>query len=201
MGETHHDRAGRAAIEKMSGEEYTLCAKTLKRLRSGRYDSEFVDRIFQVDPRAGYSLETAYAFMHLFAWILHGNILTTEFEVGFDPVSDAELGSLRDPLNLAMNKMLPTELSPYLGSQPEGADGWLRFPQHEVRFTETTLAEKGKVQQRRTIVIGDFDVQAPLEVGATSACKTMLQLKDHGCVARWPYGHKSIWLAYAPEPL
>jgi hypothetical protein len=82
--------------------------------------------------------------MHLFAWILHGNILTTEFEVGFDPVSDAELGSLRDPLNLAMNKMLPTELSPYLGSQPEGADGWLRFPQHEVRFTETTLAEKAR---------------------------------------------------------
>lgn len=38
-----------------------------------------------------------------------------------------------------------------------------------------------------------FD-QVSLEIGSTSASRTLLHLVETGCVARWPYGSEDIWL-------
>jgi|GEM_PF-3253954 len=193
---TVYDAAVRHATENLTGEQYELYAETLRKLRTDYYDRTLVDMIFQVDHRVGYGLETAYAFANVFAQILSGKILTAKIQIGFLPMSDKYVGDQRAALLEAMNEMLPTELSEHLGGVPQDEDGWIRFPAGEVEFARTLASRKAQRMQR--VVMHGFVERIPLEIGTTSAAKTMYQLQ-RGPLARWPYGSKDLFVMYAPD--
>ncbi len=196
--DTIYDRAARHALENITGSEYESVRDTLRNLRSGFYSAEEIDAIFQADSRSRIGLETAWAVMHMRDAIFAGEVLRAAFNIGIAPSADRSLNMVRDELERTLREFIDVDMSPTLGAEAEGADGWIRFKE-PLKLIRTTLG-KGNREIVETVET-TIDQQVPLEIGTTSAPKTFSQMQRFGALARWPYNSRRVFLFFAPEPL
>jgi hypothetical protein len=130
------------------------------------------------------SLENAYFFAALLSYLLSGDCLAANIEVGATPAKDREVVEN----NRLLEKLRPPFSATFVGVT-HGPDGSLRWS----RPIWVARADRATPKRREILQIGS----APLEVGTISAVRVWMALVLDGVVlARWPYESKRITLLY-----
>ncbi len=162
-----------------------MVSEYLKRMRLHSYGWH-LDAICQKFEQFNYDIYDACPFSQVHVGLCLGQIAAIKLDIGKTPGPDDDLRR-----NNQMLKSLPEGFHGkfYGGTQDE--DGYIIIEKPVMGY-----AYNVKTRKREGFV---FEGHYPLEVGATSAIKSLLSLRSCGRLARWPYGHKSIYLMQADE--
>jgi hypothetical protein len=153
----------------------------LQRLQSGFFKQDYRDAIFQKWDRFPVDIYDAYAFSAVHASIGRGEIVMAKIHVGACPCSDDEIEK--------MNKLLSNLPKPF------SAEFWGLTCDSDGKVIASESFGMDVITCENQRVVATSDGVFPLEVGTTSAAKTMTYLqKWPGKLARWPYDSEYIWL-------
>lgn len=140
--------------------------------------------VFGQNHRGRYTGPDAYAFAHMWGWLVEGSIAIAHVDVGTTPAKDAELE--RNSQALAN---LP---HPFTASVRNGVvvsnDGLLMWDENISMSYNAQPFDK----VYSTCELKPSD--APLEIGTTTFERTYFHLIEEGSIARWPYGQDYITL-------
>lgn len=160
----------------------------LNKMQRGFWKEAYIDWWVQKF-RGKYTLYDAYCFGNLHASLHQGKILVTSVEVNEEPHPDKEVA-----LNQSALAQLP---HPYIGKfwggtqDEDGSVSWIEpLSLDKILFDPDTGVERIEKEQV-------YPKSVPLEVGYTSAAKSMWQIRRTG-LARWCYGHKVIMI-FVPD--
>jgi hypothetical protein len=120
-GYTHH------AVSRLTERDLEAVKDVQRQLNGGFYDRWIRDVVFQ-NHFGTASLGDALAFARVYGAIQAGKVLIVRFELGFIPIGDAYLSTVRDRFVAAVSQWLPVEVSVGFGGVPQDADASIRFP-------------------------------------------------------------------------
>lgn len=159
----------------------------LQKIKSGFFERPYVDMLFQKWARyREVNIYDAYAFTQFHSLLNTGRVVRITLQVGECPHRDKRITENNNALSY-----LP---SPFVGEfwgGTQGADG-------NIEWNEPIVGEIMSWQEE-TLHRTYLEVKpgfVPLEVGITSAAKTLVQLQTSG-IARWPY-HSTVIEIYLP---
>jgi hypothetical protein len=144
----------------------------VRRIRSGEYPSWFVDFVEQRS-RGEVDVYSAHCIAALYGDWQAGRLVKMTIDVRAKPLSDR----CREE-NARVLEALPRPFSAVLAPGADG-DGTLSWSEP---VTMQSDREGGEVAPS----------SAMLEVGTTSASRTLLHMRRAGALARWPYGSREI---------
>lgn len=134
----------------------------------------------------------AYSFLKLNEALHKRELLAAELVLGAAPASDRLLAGNQKTLD----STLPRVFSAVVANGTGDTDGSLRWKDF-IEVSSIQCVQCGDVPERKQRLKA---TQASLEIGSTSAAKTLLQLHSYGALARWPYDSKSLYLIVRVEP-
>jgi hypothetical protein len=174
----------------------------LGRLREGAFAHDIVDAIVQKTNRNPLDIYDACIFAQIWLGLQEGHIVLFRVGVDYPPFPDAQTKDI----NLVLEKLSEARMGishPTLQAPLLRFDGCLRgefiggtsikdgiFTWTNDIPTITEMADGNRLEAtvpRRTV---------PLEVGTTQSATTVYHLTREGCLARWPYGSKMIYVFY-----
>jgi hypothetical protein len=180
-------QASKDAVEhKLSGDNASewgrLLGETLRDFRIGEYPTSYQDMIFQKWERFKPTIEDAYNFLNIHAYIRLGYVSIFSINVGRTPPSDKS----HDLQNEALSSLpFPYRAEFWGGTQDE--DGILEWskPRHGIVSV-----------QDEVLVCLIPPLSVPLEVGTCSSEKMFLYICGRSAmgVARWPYYSEKIYV-------
>lgn len=206
MGTTVHDKGARLLLDDMLKEpERALLLVDIKRrasLPSGHplaFDSVYVDYVGQMwgpqSTLAKWPMEQQAAFAQIHAEICDGLISWVDISVDEKPSKDEHRHE-----NQAKLSDLPHPFVAEVDQQQNCADqdGELRWPE-PIRLQKTIGIPflspcRLNVKEGINLHHREQPGSAALEIGYTKASRTLAHLREHGAVARWPYGSDTIRL-------
>lgn len=171
-----------------------VLAETHEKLRRHGFDSSYVDVIGQPDPRAGWPMEQAAAFLHVHSALNSGRFARVDIELHEEPGSDrggreanaAVVGDLPSPfvgwVDTAQN-CSPTGDGSVSWAEPIWTRRSTGFGSTDADGATTAISEDFQIRPYGTNGSG-----VPLEIGSTKASVTAAHLARFRGVARWPYG-------------
>lgn len=135
-----------------------------------------------------YDVYDAYGFARVWEALQAGQCLPCQIDVGNGPGVDCA-----PTRNQQLLSRLPRPFAAEVFSGThDDDDGTLLWEEPIIVGSRTS---RGVIE--RNVHRG----QAPLEIGDTTASRTLCHLRQGGRVARWPYGHKHITLLISCEAL
>jgi len=147
-----------------------------RHMTAGKFEP-YVDIVTQHE-RGGYDLYDAYTFGQVHAHIATGEIHVKRIDLGSMPSADAA-----SEINNSKLSKLPAPFKARFRGGNGDCDGTLEwgatFQTGDVRWEPHS--------------------SVPLEVGLTRPATTWRHLCGERFLARWPYGHTSIWLLWWPR--
>jgi hypothetical protein len=189
FGQTLHERIVNEQVENYLEEEPDAGAALvdcLKRVRKNKIPAWFVDFVVQ-RYRGELDIYDAYALLEL-----HGKWLQKRLAFAHIFVGARAAGNKEQELNTQRLKSLPAPFTGSVsGSLHDDCDGGIRWekPAPFFLFCEGCSG----CERCRLLVAPD---SARLEVGTTSSSRTLVHFVEYPFLARWPYGHESVFLAY-----
>lgn len=202
-----------------------LVSVVAKKMNTGFYRQEWIDVFMQYSWHHGrYTLEDAYIFSNLWAYISSKNICVARIRIGSEPFADKEieqnqtilnrLSSINKSLSYMGNNDCPGEdrctcaneqkpaHTKCLETSPFSAKfiGGLGDDDGSLSWNRSTLFTAGSSWNDQSEV-EIKERQVPLEVGYTRSETTFKHIILETGVARWPYGSKwiTILVPVAPE--
>ena len=170
----------------------------LGKLREGFYDSSIVDVILQRYD-AEITIEEAYCFGKLFAEIGIGLIHVQSFEIGESPRADKErlhnhnaLQQLRRQIHVATLKPLELKVAFFGGAGDQ--DGYVELRSDLIFARES--CQDGCCPAMRSVA--PKRTWFPLEVGTTTAARTLGHIRQERGLVRWPYNSTKVFFLYVP---
>jgi len=166
-------------------ETFELYRETLQRLKNGHWNDWYVNIIMQ-NFRATTDPADILAFVHVHALIALGKVWTCKLIINQEPFGDKEIQENNRVLKHYLPDIFKGEFIPEKGRSAKD-DGYIEAIK-DFKVTDAWSAnEEVIVRLAKTTIF-------PLEVGYTKSYTTYGHLMEDGCVARWPYGSKSIYL-------
>ena len=155
-----------------------LSANVCAKLNANFYEQRHIDVIMQ-HHKGLFDLYDAFAFIHVHTLICNGTFLVADIPVGRGPSRDKS-----KHINRAILGGLDGKFTAEFRGGFGDSDGFLSWrdelrvhdPNHVTAFEYLCIPAR----------------QVPLEVGFTSASRTLMHLTQEGAIARWPYGHDHI---------
>jgi hypothetical protein len=168
------------------------------KLRSGFYNRDLVDVIFQRydgDTR----IEDAYCFLRIWNEIGAGLIHVQSFDIGAHPLCDAArkenhaaLQRLRKFIELQTGLPLKLKVEFFGGSGDQ--DGYVELG--SALTFQRSACEDGCCPAMRCVA--PKKKWFALEVGTTTAARTLGHLRQEHGLVRWPYGSTNVTFLYVP---
>jgi hypothetical protein len=167
------------------------------RMLSGSFNQKFLDMVFQ-KYRENYDIYDAYAFAQIGAGIFDGSIVTAEIDIGQSPHEDKaiednnriissvqNIGTLKDTKTGYQRTVGKVFQAEFWGGL-ESSDGYVKWaePIYMLQQVDGTTTKSIEIPPG----------QIPLEVGYTSAARTMNHLGIERGLARWPYDSNIVTL-------
>jgi hypothetical protein len=181
------------------GELAAVYYEYLYRMRQGRFDDGLVQAIGQ--RRDGdITIEDAYCFAQLHVDIAFGRVLIGRFNVQAAPRGDRDRGfnqrcldSLNDFVDGYSGERLAFEVD-FLGG-PGDQDGFITSRREMIFSVNRCTAGCCP----RTSAIVPSGTRFPLEVGTTTAARSLAHLHQERALARWPYGSHFVTFFFVPD--
>jgi hypothetical protein len=176
-----------------------LFINILGKLREGFYDRRLVDVLFQRWDR-DVTIEDAYCFGRLWNELNSGLIHVQRFDIGREPLADTEkqynneaLQGLRSFVDVRTQMPLRLVVEFFGGAGDQ--DGYVRLLS-DLTF-ERESCEGGCCPAMRCVA--PKKTWFPLEVGTTTAARTLGHLLQERGIVRWPYGSTEVTFLYVPH--
>lgn len=187
MGRSLHRRAAEALAEKWAATSIGAerLAAMYRMLRDEQLQAN-IDVFGQ--PYGGWDMGQLFALHCLATLWCRGDLAFIDFQVGSEPLPDAERAGNQDAL-----RNLPEGVAAQVDTSQRGADddGTLRWRVTlRGEIAPESAYDEVAIEPRR----------APLEIGNTDASCTCLHLAMSGAVARWPYGSRLLTLIVTRRP-
>lgn len=195
------DTAVRHQLLEEAGNDPTvaqLLISVLGKLRSGFYERKIVDAIFQrYDGDA--TIEDAYAFSRIWTEIGIGLVHVQHFDIREHPFADAArkenhaaLQRLKSFVDLQTGMPLNLKVEFFGGRGDQ--DGYVELRSDLVfqraKCDDGCCPAAWAIAPKRTWF--------PLEVGTTTAARTLGHLRQERGLVRWPYGSNHVSFFYVP---
>lgn len=201
----HHQQI-REAIDNMliadSDRIAPIMYRCLGRLRKGAFAQDIVNAIVQKSERNPLDIYDAFIFAQIWLGLHEGHIALFRVEVDYPPFADAQ----NKDINLVLENLSKTRMCI---SHPTSQAPLLRFEGRlQGEFIGGTSSKDGTFTWTNDIPVITVTADgnrlqatvpqrtAPLEVGSTQSTTTVYHLTREGCLARWPYGSKMIYVFY-----
>jgi hypothetical protein len=167
-----------AGDEKVSSALWNVVSMANKRIKDYPKESEIFGQYFSRNPIPPHHL---YYYAVIVDWIMTGKLTVFGICLGEEPSADAEV----DENNKKLSKLQEVLSAEFFGGKGD-CDGIVTWN----KPMEMNMCVDGKEIARIIKPAGN----APLEVGYTSFVRTHDHLLVEGVLARWPYGHKHIYV-------
>lgn len=194
FGETLHERVIRDQVEEYLEKETDAgraLVDTLKKVRRNEIPRWFVDFVVQ-RYRGELDIYDAFALLELHSRWLARCLGFAHIEVGKRPASNRE-----QELNTRRLKMLPFPFEGSVsGSLHDDYDGSIRWSE-PIIFSFFCDENCAGCERCRISVQPD---SAILEVGTTASSRTLVHFVERVFLARWPYNHETVYVAYRRRP-
>lgn len=173
-----HEMWMTAVDDKVAAEPgaFTIYTDLRRQMNAGKFDP-YIDIVTQRD-RGFYDLYDAYTFGQIHSYIVTGEILVQQIWLGAVPSNDAAQEANNEKL-----KKLPMPFKAHFRGGQGDDDGTLEWVE--------PFHVQGVELKPRAVA---------LEVGDTRPATTWRHLFHEKFLARWPYGHTSIWLLHRVTP-
>ena len=182
MSKRYTDLFHESMQEKKAIELYT---ETLQLLKNGHWPTWYVNVIMQ-NSRATADPADILAFAEVHGLIALTKVWTCELIVHYDPFADNQIEENNHVLKHHLPEIFEGEFIPEKG-RSANSDGYIKA---KTDFTVTDAWSANEQVKSRSAKTKVFS----LEVGYTKSVTTYRHLMESGCVARWPYGSKKIYL-------
>lgn len=163
-------------------------AKMNRRVWSYEYLSIFTQNSVQSKV---YHVEDAYFFMQLHADLYQRKLALASIYIGEAPYFDRENADN----NQALSRLWYPFAADFVAQVGSGANDDGTFEWREPIVMQVVSEDKTGLYDE--VLVRPNTIS--LEVGRTSGWRTLLHVRQHGAVARWPYGSKSIYVLYRIE--
>ncbi|MEU8220796.1 hypothetical protein AB0C47_34185 [Micromonospora taraxaci] len=186
---SEHRQSGRW-IAQFAGSQGAQCATLFRRLEVPSYTA-LVSAFGQ--PYRDWDQQSDGVLWYLLRLYTAGELVFLGVPAGGKPAKDAERTKNQETLHNG----LPSGIAACVDQEQHAAgfDGHVHLDtpwQFEQLVVENPFRSKWRTG---TIALGPLEPRPiPLEIGYTDPSRTFTHLRDHGMVARWPYGSDSMFV-------
>ena len=187
---TFADYARKGARERLLADPklFMACVDKIKLIESGKWPKWLVDSIFQNSRFHNTDPVDSLVFLKTYTRILDGLISVFSIPVSSTPYPDKFI--------VENDSVLKTMPHPFLGEFWGGLDDFDGYIEWSKPIHSTVTVKKEfstePSHEIQWALIPEKHVE--LEVGTNSSVKFDLALNLYGGIARWPYGHKCIYV-------
>jgi hypothetical protein len=169
------------------------------RLHECRFDRWFVDAIVQRD-RDELTIEDAFAFAQILAEVVRGRIVLQQFDIGVRPGRDSNVAYNHDALQelcgfVDNDTGAPLELDVSFEGGLRDQDGSVVLRSDLVLSNEPCATGCCP----RTWTVAAAGTWFPLEVGDTTAARSLGHIRLERGLVRWPYDSTAVTFFYVPQ--
>ena len=191
MGQTVHETALETKVRSvMSGPDAMIYVNYLQLMNQGFYPE--IDFAFQnrLDRNASYTLEEAYAWAQIHTQIAMGKIAICDLTIDETPSANALLEANKNKLANGLRGLESeygdsVEFDCDVYCELADQDGWLKWSPYLVFGVSEYDVNSDSYVRKFVKLNGDMGL--PVEIGTTSAARTLSHLGLSGGVVRWPY--------------